>query len=106
MRFTLHHCTVLILFCLTDVALGDHATDSDSTTIFQVCFVAVIVLIIIFHCWMKRRPLHDVDWDEVCVDDLQRLAEQLESFDSSEDETSFGKCSILEEHEHWMKYLS
>ena len=54
---------------------------------------------------MKRQPLHDVDWDEICVDDLQRLAEQLQSFDSSEEKSS-QKSPVLEEHEHWMKYLS
>lgn len=54
---------------------------------------------------VKRQPLHDVDWDETCVDDLQRLAEQLQSFDSSEEKSS-QKSPVLEEHEHWMKYLS
>ena len=95
-RFTFH--LALTILCFTDsvYSLYDHSHDIEATTIFLVSFITVIVFIIIFHCWMKRRPLHDVDWDEVCVGDMQRLAVQSNNnFDSCE-KGSAEKCIVLE----------
>ena len=81
-RFTFHLLLTILCFIDSVYSLYDHSHDIEATTIFLVSFITVIVFIIIFHCWMKRRPLHDVDWDEVYVGDIQRLAEQR-SFEKS-----------------------
>ena len=109
-RITTYFLFLLFLFVDTTLSLNDHPqTNPLATTIFLACFVTVIVLIIIFHCWIKHRPLHDVDWDKQCVDDLQRLSEQLQNMEvgvEGEVVDKSLKSQVLKEHEHWMKYLS
>ena len=100
------HYFLFLLLYLVDGAesLNVHKRENPASTIFLVCFVLVIILIVLFHCWLKRRPLHDVDWDKVCCDDFQHLTVSLDDEESSDKRSE--KSAILREHEHWMQYLS
>ena len=58
---------LFLLYYIDEVeSLYQHKNENLTTDIFVGCFIFAIILIVLYHCWLKRQPLHKVDWDEGC----------------------------------------
>ena len=59
---------VIIYFTSEVYSLNNGKDDHMITTeIFIGCFIMMLILIVVFHCWLKRRPLYKEDWNTMYV---------------------------------------
>ena len=50
------------------VCLNDQRHEHNLITkVFIGCFIVAIIVVVVFHCWLKRQPLHKEDMDTTYI---------------------------------------